>query len=78
MRNQNVEASWAIGRANWKKGSNYHQRSLAETAMFRLKKILGTTVSARKIENQDIETLIKVNILNKMTSLGMPDGYRKI
>ena len=78
MRNQNVEASWAIGRDNWKKGSNYHQRSLAETAMFRLKKILGTTVSARKIENQDIETLIKVNILNKMTSLGMPERHRKV
>ena len=78
MRNQNIQACWAIGRDNWKKGSNYHQRSLSETAMFRLKKILGTTVSARKIKNQDIETLIKVNILNKMTSLGMPQRHRKI
>lgn len=77
MRNHTVEACWAIGRDNWKKGTNYHQRSLAETAMFRFKTIVGATLASRKEANQISEALLKVQILNRMTHLGMPDSYRK-
>ena len=77
MRNHTVQACWAIGRDNWKKGSNYHQRSLAETAMYRLKTIFGPQLASRNDANQLTETLIKAQILNRMTHLGMPDSYRK-
>ena len=76
LRNHNIEACWAIGRKNWKIGSGYHQRSLAETAMYRFKQILGATLSSRKMETQITEALVKSQILNRMTQLGMPISYK--
>jgi hypothetical protein len=76
QRNHNVEACWRIGKDNWKKGSGYHRRSLAETAMFRFKTILGSKLSSIKFENQLTEAKIKIQILNKMTHLGMPESYK--
>ena len=58
----------------WKEKYDYHKRSLVETAMFRLKTIFGEAVRTRKFENQKAEMLIRCAALNKMTSLGMPDG----
>lgn len=60
------------GKAIWKKQSGYHRRSLVETHMSRLKAILGGGLRARKFDNQKTEAFIKANILNTMTSLGMP------
>ena len=60
-----------LGRAEWKKQSEYHRRSIAETTMFRYKKIFGDELSARLFDNQTTEVFIKCNILNKMTSLCM-------
>ncbi len=76
MRNHNVEACWAIGRDAWKKGTPYHQRSLAETGMLRFKKILGSHLASRKTANQAAEARIKAQILNRMTHLGMPESYK--
>ena len=61
-----------IGRKNWKKEVGYHQRSLAETGMFRLKTLTGERVSARKKATIEAELLIRCNILNQMAALGMP------
>ena len=59
----------------WKQASNYHRRSLAETAMYRFKQLLGRTLDARIFENQCTEAFIKCNAMNRMTSLGMPESY---
>jgi hypothetical protein len=40
------------GLETWKKETNYHRRSLAETAMFRLKTIFGPKLHSRSFENQ--------------------------
>jgi hypothetical protein len=40
--------------------------------MFRFKKILGNNLHAILFENQAVEAIIKCNILNKMTAMGMP------
>lgn len=64
-----------IGRTAWKKESGYHRRSLAETGIFRLKKIFGAALSARKPENQQQEVRLRCVALNRMTALGMPDSY---
>ena len=61
-----------IGRKEWKMESGYHKRSLAETAMFRVKTLLGNRLSTRKFENQKVKMGIWCQILNKMTNLGMP------
>jgi hypothetical protein len=55
-----------LGRSTWKKRVKYHRRSIAETAMYRFKILLGDHLQSRKFENQWAEVLIKVNILNQM------------
>ena len=55
-----------LGRKKWKKRIGYHRRSIAETAMYRFKTLLGDRLRSRKFINQWAEVLIKVNILNKM------------
>jgi len=61
-----------IGRKGWKVESGYHRRSLAETAIFRIKQIFGDHLSGRMNESQRIEALLRCKALNIMTSLGMP------
>jgi IS5 family transposase len=75
-RNHTVQACWSIGRDNWKKGSGYHQRSLAETAMFRFKTIFGGKIASRKFDNQKAEVRLKSQILNRMRECGMPKSYK--
>jgi len=59
----------------WKKKSNYHKSSLAETAMYRLKTIFDDSLRSKIFENQETEALLRCSALNKMTLLGMPDSY---
>jgi hypothetical protein len=61
------------GRKEWKKEIGYHQRSLAETAMFRMKSCFGNKLKNRKFENQKTEVSLRCKILNLFTSLGMPE-----
>lgn len=62
----------ALGRKEWKIQADYHQRSLAETAIFRIKTILGNRLSTRTLQHQKTEAAVWCRIINKMTSLGMP------
>ncbi len=74
-RDENLRRIRKVGRAKWKRESDYHRRSLVETAVFRLKTIFGGTLSARKEAAQDRETLLRLSALNRMTALGMPESY---
>jgi len=56
----------------WKKKHNYHRRSLAETAMFRFKQLLGGKVQARTLQRQAKEIALKCIVINKINQLGMP------
>jgi len=62
------------GRTKWKRDWNYHRRSLAETAVFRLKTIFGHGLSARRLDTQATQVGIRCRALNLMTHLGMPDS----
>lgn len=64
-------------RAKWKQETGYHQRSLAETAMFRRKTLFSPRMSTKTMENQQIESLITINAMNKLTSLGMPRSVKR-
>jgi len=75
-RDENLRTIRKDGRKEWKKSSGYHVRSLAETVMFRLKTIFGNGLSARLIETQTTQALIRCMALNKMTHLGMPLSYK--
>ena len=74
-RDKNIRAIRKQGLKKWKQQSGYHRRSLAETAMFRLKTIFGNQLTSRKFDNQLVEAIIKCRALNFMTELGMPDSY---
>lgn len=75
-RDENLRRIRRVGRKKWKHESDYHQRSLAETAVFRFKTIFGNTMSTRTLDRQVTEARIKIAALNRMTQLGLPDSYR--
>ncbi len=75
-RDENLRSIRKDGRKEWKKNSGYHVRSLAETTMFRLKTIFGDELSARLLETQTTQALVRCAALNKMTHLGMPQSYK--
>ena len=56
----------------WKHLKGYHRRSLAETAMYRIKQLTGGKLRSREWERQNVEGDIKCLAVNMMTSLGMP------
>ncbi len=75
-RDENLRSIRKDGRKEWKKNSGYHIRSLAETTVFRLKTIFGDELSARLLETQTTQALVRCATLNKMTHLGMPQSYK--
>jgi hypothetical protein len=74
QRNAAVEAIGAHGKARWKREVGYHRRSLAETAMFRIKTLFGERLMAREFDRQAVEAGIRVSALNTFTLLGMPES----
>ena len=74
-RNEAVKRIREVGEEEWKIESNYHRRSLSETAMFRLKQIFGNRVGSVLEEAQKAEVGLRCLILNRMSKLGMPDSY---
>src|SRR5512143_1771256 len=75
-RDENLRAIRRVGRKAWKQEVGYHQRSLAETGVFRLKTIFGGHLASRDSERQVTEGAIRCRALNLMTHLGMPDSYK--
>jgi hypothetical protein len=77
-RDENLRPIRKQGRTAWKQESGYHVRSLAETTMFRLKTIFGDKLSARLLETQTTQALVRCATLNTMTQLGMPQSYKVV
>ena len=71
-RNEAVAACRKDGRKAWKKASGCHRRSIAETAVYRYKQLIGACLSARDPANQGTEAYIGMAVLNRMNTLGMP------
>ncbi len=72
VRNATVARVAEIGRTAWKQEAGYHRRSLAETAMSRLKTIFGSTLTSRTLAGQHTEATLRCAALNRMTQLGLP------
>lgn len=75
-RNEAIKRIRIIGRKEWKQESGYHKRSLIENTMYRFKTQFGTNLHARSKENQQVEIVLKCNILNMFHSFGMPQSYK--
>lgn len=67
QRDWTIQQVRQLGLQEWKKKINYHRRSLAETAMFRIKTLLGAKLTTRKLEHQKIEMAIWCKIINQIT-----------
>jgi Transposase DDE domain len=76
QRDQHLHTIARHGRIGWQRLSGYSRRSRVETAMCRYKMILGRRLHARTLPNQQTEANIACDVLNRMTSLGMPVSVR--
>ncbi len=72
-RDEAIRGIRRLGRSRWKQEIGYHRRSLAETAMYRVKQAFGSKLKNRKFENQQTESRIRCKIINQFTQLGMPE-----
>jgi len=67
-----LRACKRFSRAVWKRWSDYHRRSLAETKMNCVKQ-LGQCIMAREFDRQVAELQIRTSVLNSFTMLGTPE-----
>jgi hypothetical protein len=74
-RNAAVLRSREFGRDEWKKEAGHHRRSLAETAMMRLKTVFSDKLKSREWRRQETELRVRCAAMNRMTSLGMAQSY---
>ena len=65
-----------VGMMQWQKIMEYGRRNKSELCIERYKVILGNKMHAREMSRQKQESIIGCGILNKMTSLGVPESYR--
>ena len=73
---RNLAVSWQQlhgSNKQWKKRYGYHRCSISETAMYRIKQLLGGTLSMRNYNAQVGEAYAMIRALNKLTGLGMPE-----
>ena len=66
----------AEGRYVWRTASGATRQSLAENAVSRFKGLLGVKITARTFESQQVEALVKCQVLNRMIALGLPQSER--
>jgi hypothetical protein len=76
-RDQAIRGVRKFGRSEWKRQVGYHRRSLAETAMCRMKTLFGASLKNRSDETQKTEATVRCKILNHFTRLGMPKYKEK-
>jgi len=72
QRDQHIQMIGDKGRLGWQKAVGYGRRSHAETAMFRYKAIIGSSLRARILPAQKTEAKVACSVLNRMTRLGIP------
>lgn len=76
QRNRNLLEIKTQGRMAWQRARQYGRRNYSELAVQRYKRIIGDSLHAREWERQQQEAMLACGVLNKMTSLGMPQSYR--
>ena len=75
-RNEATKRIGEIGRRQWRKESGAHRQAQAENGMYRYKRTIGDRLRAQHCETQVREALIAVNVINRMTALGMPESVK--
>ena len=78
QRNHAIERIAEVGRRQWRKESGAHRQARAENGMYRYKRIVGDRLRAQHYEAQQKEALIAVNVINRVTALGMPESVKVV
>ena len=73
QRDAAIERITGVGRRQWRKKAGAHQQARAENGMYRYKRIIGDRLRAKTFDAQRREAMIAVNVINRMTALGMPE-----
>jgi hypothetical protein len=60
----------------WQKASGYTRRALVESAIGRLKRVIGDALCSRTARCRTTEVAIAVHALNCMLELGCPKSVR--
>jgi transposase len=76
QRDRHLQTIARRGRRGWQRATGYDRRSLAETAMFRYKTLIGRRLRARSLPGQKAEARMGCAVINRMTQLGMPASCR--
>nr|QIQ14423.1 Mobile element protein [Klebsiella pneumoniae]QIQ16033.1 Mobile element protein [Klebsiella pneumoniae] len=63
--------------ARWKWTTDYNRRSIAETAMYRVKQLFGGSLTLRDYDGQVAEAMALVRALNKMTKCSSSSSDRE-
>jgi hypothetical protein len=72
QRDRHIQRIAERGRLGWQRAVHYGRRSLGEVAMMRHKQLIGRSLRARTLPAQKVEASVCCEVMNIMTSLGMP------
>src|SRR5215218_7196184 len=76
QRNRHLQLIAEQGRMAWQKASGYTKRARAETAISRLKRVIGDRLRAHSDERRATEVEVAAHVLNRMLELGRPNYVR--
>jgi len=76
QRDRHLQSIAEHGRIGWQKRSGYTRRALVETAISRLKRVMGNGLRSRTDRRRATEIAIAVYALNHMLELGRPESVR--
>ena len=76
QRDRHLQSIAEHGRIGWQKASGYTRRALVETAISRLKRVIGDALRSRTDRRRTTEVAIAIQALNRMLELGRPKSVR--
>jgi hypothetical protein len=71
-RDRHLQSIAEHGRMGWQKRSGYNRRALVESAISRLKRVMGDALRSRTGQRRMTEVAIAIHALNRMLELGRP------
>ena len=74
-RDETLRAIRRHGRRKWKRTSGYHRWSVVETHLGRYKRLIGSTLRARRAESPQTEARLGCALLNHLLAIAKPVSY---
>jgi hypothetical protein len=76
QRDRHLHSIAQHGRMGWQNRSGYTRRALVESAISRLKRVIGDALRSRTDRRRTTEVAIAVQALNRMIEFGRPKSVR--